>query len=66
MSYRSICPIITYCYKLDASAPIGASTNKVGIVPMSISQLKLLSRMIRDGQAKLIESNGKLIPVSLI
>jgi hypothetical protein len=33
---------------------------------MSISQLKLLARMIRDGQAKLIESNGKLIPVSLI
>jgi hypothetical protein len=33
---------------------------------MSKEQLKLLSRMIRDGQAKLIESNGKLIPVSLI
>jgi hypothetical protein len=33
---------------------------------MTPAQLKLLARMIRDGQAKLIESNGKLIPVSLI
>jgi hypothetical protein len=33
---------------------------------MTPAQLKLLARMIRDGQAKLIESNGKLMPVSLI
>jgi hypothetical protein len=33
---------------------------------MTSAQLKLLARMIRDGQAKLIESHGKLIPVSLI
>jgi hypothetical protein len=33
---------------------------------MTKEQLKLLARMIRDGQAKLVESNGKLVPMSLI
>lgn len=33
---------------------------------MTKAQLELLARMIRDGQAKLIERNGKLEPVSLI
>jgi hypothetical protein len=33
---------------------------------MTPAQLKLLARMIRDGQAKIVESNGKLVPVSLI
>jgi hypothetical protein len=33
---------------------------------MTKAQLEILARMIRDGQAKLVESNGKLIPVSLI
>ena len=33
---------------------------------MTKEQLKLLARMIRDGQAKIAESKGKLIPVSLI
>lgn len=33
---------------------------------MTKEQLKLLARMIRDGQAKIVESKGKLIPVSLI
>lgn len=33
---------------------------------MTKAQLELLARMIRDGQAKLVERNGKLIPVSLI
>ena len=33
---------------------------------MTPAQLKLLARMIRDGQAKLVESAGKIKPVSLI
>jgi len=33
---------------------------------MTTEQLKLLARLIRDGQAKIVESKGKLIPVSLI
>jgi hypothetical protein len=33
---------------------------------MTAEQLKLLARMIRDGQAVLVERNGKLVPVSLI
>jgi hypothetical protein len=33
---------------------------------MIAEQLKLLARMIRDGQAKIAESGGKLVPVSLI
>lgn len=33
---------------------------------MTQEQLKLLARMLRDGQAKIVERNGKLYPVSLI
>lgn len=33
---------------------------------MTPEQLKLLARMIRDGQAKLIERNGKIKPRSRI
>jgi len=33
---------------------------------MSTDQLKLLARMIRDGQAKIVEKGGKIVPVSLI
>lgn len=33
---------------------------------MTNEQLKLLARMIRDGQAKIVERNGALVPVSLI
>jgi hypothetical protein len=33
---------------------------------MSKAQLELLARMIRDGQAKIVERGGKLVPVSLI
>jgi hypothetical protein len=33
---------------------------------MTAEQLKLLARMIRDGQAKIVERGGKLVPVSLI
>jgi hypothetical protein len=33
---------------------------------MTKAQLELLARMIRDGQAKIIERGGKLVPVSLI
>jgi len=33
---------------------------------MTAEQLKLLARMIRDGQAVLVERNGKLEPVSKI
>jgi hypothetical protein len=38
--------------------PIGAD--------MTAEQIKLLAQMLKNGQAKLIERNGKLIPVSLI
>jgi hypothetical protein len=33
---------------------------------MTKAQLELLARMIRDGQAKIVERSGKLVPVSLI
>lgn len=33
---------------------------------MTPEQLKLLARMIRDGQAKIVERKGVLVPVSLI
>jgi hypothetical protein len=33
---------------------------------MTKAQLLLLARMIRDGQAKIVERGGKLVPVSLI
>lgn len=33
---------------------------------MTKAQLELLARMLRDRQAKLVERNGKLVPVSLI
>ena len=33
---------------------------------MTKAQLEFLARMIRDGQAKLVERNGVLKPVSLI
>jgi hypothetical protein len=33
---------------------------------LTTEQLKLLARLIRDGQAKIIERGGKLVPVSLI
>jgi hypothetical protein len=33
---------------------------------MTNEQLKLLARMIRDGQAKIVVQGGKLVPVSLI
>jgi len=33
---------------------------------MTTDQLKLLARMIRDGQAKIVEKGGKLVPVSKI
>jgi hypothetical protein len=33
---------------------------------MTKAQLELLARMIRDGQAKIVERGGKFVPVSLI
>jgi len=33
---------------------------------MSKAQIELLARLIRDGQAKLVERGGKIVPVSLI
>jgi len=33
---------------------------------MTKSELKLLARMIRDGQAAIVEKGGKLVPVSKI
>lgn len=33
---------------------------------MTKAQLELLARMLIAGQAKLVERNGKLVPVSLI
>ncbi len=33
---------------------------------MTKAQLELLARMIRDGQAVIVERTGKLVPVSLI
>jgi hypothetical protein len=33
---------------------------------MTKAQLELLARMIRYGQAKIVERGGKLVPVSLI
>ena len=33
---------------------------------MSKAQLELLARLIRNGQAKLVERGGKIVPVSLI
>ena len=36
------------------------------VVPMTKAQIELLARLIRDGQAKLVERGGKIVPVSLI
>lgn len=33
---------------------------------MTKAQLELLARMIRDGQAVLVERSGKIVPVSRI
>lgn len=58
-------------YPVGQNAPCGRKFHKRTVSrqmvhDMTKAQLELLARMLRDGQAKLVERNGKLVPVSLI